>query len=267
MKGIVYIAVLMMLALVGCSSEPPTQASVVNDDVIAEVAAGAISYQSNGLAATLNDLVAAGKGLSLRGDQQNGEVRVAESDSSFDSASRLQTIDLTCQRDRSDAYSEWELRYQITYAGVDAQKSATPRPVNPMMAHSSTNGTYRNARLTVQGRSVGNIRFDSLNLAGGVYLSGEYLWDGTSVVRADEARFSDVAIRCTWSRLYLVADPRSGEQTIVGRCDMNISANGPNGVISKNGTLLLDGGDIAILTIGAKRYRIDMRKCDVRRAV
>jgi hypothetical protein len=235
--------------------------------MIADVAAGAIGYQSNGLAATLKDLTAAGRGIPLRESvgSEVGDVTVARIDSIFDPATRLQTIGLVCQRNSSDAFSEWNLGYRIKYADIERGRSAGAKLVNPMVAESHTDGTYRNPRLTVQGSSVGNIRFDSLNLAGGAYLSGKYQWNGSTVVRQEEQSFTDVAIRFTWSRLYTIAEPRYGGSAIRGRCDVNISANGPNGVISKNGTLTFDGGESAILTIGAARYLIDVRSCEVRR--
>lgn len=267
MNKSIYIAMLVALGLVGCSSEPPTQAPVVNDDMIAEVTAGAIGYQSNGLAASLKDLTAAGRGIPLRESvgSEVGDVSVAEIDSSFDPGTRVQTIGLNCQRNRSDTFSEWRLDYQIRYADVDPSRKSEPRLVNPMTATSRTDGTYRNIRMTAQGHSEGKIRFDSLNLEGGAYLSGEYQWDGSSVIREGEESLDDLAIRFTWSRLYTIAEPRYGGSAIRGRCDVNISANGPNGAISKNGTLQFDGGDSAVLTIGSKHYVIDVRSSEVRR--
>ena len=229
------------------------------------ILAGA-SGQSNGLAASLKDLTAAGRGIPLRESvgSEVGDVTVAEIDSSFDPLTRLQSIGLDCQRNRSDAFSEWHLDYRIRYADVDPSRKSEPRLINPMAASSRTDGTYRSPRLTAQGHSEGKIRFDSLNLEGGAYLSGEYQWDG-SVTREGKESLDDVAIRFTWSRLYTIAEPRYGGSAIRGRCDVNISANGTNGAISRNGTLQFDGGDSAVLTIGAKHYVIDVRSSEVRR--
>jgi hypothetical protein len=259
MKSSLYILGLVLLGLIGCSTEPPTQAPETGSDVIAEIVAGAVGYQSNGLTATVGDVINAGKGRGLRDMVRTtsyGDVAVTQTDSSYDPGSRSQKLSFICQRNAADDYSEWKLRYQIGFADQAPGASALGQP---LQAQAHTDGTYRSAALTVQGSSTADLRFENLDARDGANLSGDYQWVGTTVVRSSrDERYTDVSVKISWNRLSATADPRDGRSVMNGRCDINIRANGPSGVISKNGTLTFDGGDIATLAIGGKRYLVSL---------
>ncbi|MEO5930878.1 MAG: hypothetical protein ABIR47_13155 [Candidatus Kapaibacterium sp.] len=259
MKNSLYIFGLVLLALVGCSTETPTQAPGADTDVVAEIVAGAVGYQSNGLTATVGDVIAAGKGRGLRDMVRTataGDVIVTQTDSSYDPGSRNQKLSFVCQRSQADDYSEWKLRYQIGFAEQAPGASALGLPLN---AQAHTDGTYRSPALTVQGSSTTDLQFENLDARDGANLSGDYQWVGTTVVRsARDERYTDVSVRISWNRLSATADPRDGRSVLNGRCDINIRANGPSGVISKNGILTFDGGDTATLVIGGKRYLVSL---------
>jgi hypothetical protein len=249
----------MVALLAGCAADTPTQVRSNNDEVIARIVAGAAGYESNGFAATINDLVTAGAGATVRrpGDATHTAIVVTASDSIFDPSSKSQMLSLSCERNRADEYSEWRMRYKIQFAGVK-QVSRETMPAGPVEAVLYTDGTYRNRVLTVQGESRGYVRFDQVDPSG-TGLSGEYIWKGSTVVLGErEERYNDVTVKFTWNRLKSVAGPGGEVQYIAGRSDVQVSANGPDGVIVRSGSLVFEG-DRAILAIGGEKYLLNVR--------
>jgi hypothetical protein len=267
MKTIILnMAMVLAFLLVSCSADTPTQVASSNGDVLAKLVAGAVGFESNGLAATINDLAVAGTGGTVRSSMMsaaNTAVVVTRNDSIFDPQTRIQLLSLACERNRADTYSEWDLSYKIRFAST-AGRGSSAVPAGAENAETHTSGTFRSASLKVQGESDGRIGFDKVEPGREVTLSGTYRWDGTAVVPGSgEERYDDVTITFNWNRLNALAGAAGAGQILNGRCDVNIKANGPDGVISSSGTLAFAGNDNAVLTIGGKSYVISIGGADV----
>lgn len=267
-KMILSVAMVVTSLLASCAVDTPTQVPQNDGDVVAKLVAGAVGFESNGLAATINDLVVAGTGGTLRtsvGSAMSTSVVVTRNDSIFDPSTRTQLLSLGCERNRADTYSEWGLSYKIRFANVGGNGEA-PLPIDPRDAETQTDGTFRNASLKAQGISNGRISFEKVEPGREAMLSGEYRWNGSAVLRGSgEERYDNVTITFNWNRLNAIAGPGGDGQYLNGRCEVNVKANGPNGVISRSGTLTFAGDDIGTLAIGGKRYLVSIHSAEVMR--
>ncbi len=251
----------VVLACAGCSAETPTDTPDISDDGIAKLVAGVVGYESTGLSATVTDLITAGSGGTLRQSivaVPSATTVVTRSDSSFDPGARVQSLAFDCERNGVDAWSAWKLRYAIQFhmpvAGV-----AGPGIVSPATATTDVEGTYRSSVLTTRGSSHGEFTFDRAPRAGGADLTGSYRWSGSMILRGGrEERFDDIVVTCTWNGLHVAAI--GGTERYSGRCDVNVRASGPSGVVSRNGTLEFKGGQQATLSIGGRQYLVDVRR-------
>lgn len=256
---ILKIIALVALVVTGCSTDAPIEAPQSNHDSrVATIIAGSIGYESNGLSAIMADMVTAGNGETLRANNSADRTAlvVTQNDSIFDPISRSQSLVLACQRNRGDAYSEWQLSYMIQYDGVQAE-GEQGMPADAVAAETHADGTYRNNLLTAHGASTGKIGFVKKGMGRSAWLSGEYKWEGATTFRNGGENYGNVIITLNWNRLYV--ESGAGAPVLNGRCDVTIRANGPQGVISKNGTIIFDGSDRALLSIGGKQYQVSVR--------
>ncbi len=252
---------LMALLVAGCVKDIPTEAArSEHDEAMATIVAGALGYESNGLAAMAADMVMAGSGGTLRhpGGTDHTSLIVTQNDSIFDPASLSQSLVLACQRNRSDAYSEWKLHYTIKYAGMQ-KRGSLEMPVVAVTAETHADGTYRNSLLTVRGTSNGTIRFVKPGEGRSAWLNGEYTWQGVTTFREENERYDDVTVSFAWNRLYVACQPDGLGPSLFGRCDVTIRANGQYGALSKNGSITFDGGEHALLALGGRRYLVSVR--------
>lgn len=252
---------LMALVVIGCADDTPTEAARgEHDDAVAKIVAGALGYESNGLAAMVADMVTAGTGGTLRseGSAMHEALTVTQNDSIFDPASLTQSLVLGCERNHADAYSEWKLRYTIDYAEMEGRGDMR-KPGTPVAGRTHADGTYRNSILTVQGKSDGTIGFVKPDAGRSAWLNGEYRWQGTTSFRDEAASYGNVVVTFTWNRLHVKCRPGGSDPILTGRCDVTIRANGPEGAVSRNGSITFDGGEQALLTVGGKRYLVSVR--------
>lgn len=269
----------LMVAMVGCSAETPTQATDIHDDMIASLVAGSAGYESTGLAATMNDLITVMHGGTVResigampassatasSSMRSSSVVVTRSDSAVDPSTRRVLLGLSCRRGEGDVVSEWQVRYMVdpaasTAARADAGRAAAGIAA-PRRAEGTIDGTYRTSALAARG--IGNVTMQYHHPDGdtGAVTSGTYMWRG-SLMPADgrTSGFDDVTITFTWSDLRADVAPGGFGERIVGRCDVNVAFNGADGAIARNGTLTFAGGGDAVLAIGSLRYLINVRE-------
>jgi len=254
-KVILNLMILAAFLAAGCWDDAPIEASRgERDDAIASIIAGAVGYESNGLSAMVADMVTAGSGGTLRPADDAGRTAlvVTQNDSTFDPSTLSQNLVLACQRNRGDAYSEWQLHYAIRYAGTRGAM-----PVDATTAETHADGTYRNSRLTAHGSSTGHIGFVKIAKGGDAWLSGEYRWNGATSFRDGGEDYGDVTIVVTWNRFHVQCGAEA--PMLEGRCDVTIRANGPQGVVQKNGTIIFSGRDVARLSIGGRQYVVGIR--------
>lgn len=255
---ILNLIVLAAFIAAGCSSDTPIEASSSeHDKAVATIIAGSIGYESNGLSAILADMVTAGTGGTLRSG--NGSVPAAlvvtQNDSTFDPSTLSQNLVLACQRNLGDTYSEWELSYAIQYAGMRGT-GEQQAPADAVAAETHADGTYRNSMLTAHGKSMGKIGFVEPGAGRSAWLGGEYTWEGTSTIQGKEESYGDVSIALSWNRLHVKCS--NDGPLLNGRCDVTVSANGPQGAIVKNGSITFDGNR-ALLSIGGRQYKVNVR--------
>ncbi len=260
---------LMVLLVAGCADDMPTPteaARAEHDDAVAKIVAGALGYESNGLAAMMSDMVVAGTGGTLREGTPGAHtaLTVSQNDSIFDPASLRQSLVLACERNQADTYSEWKLRYTINYGGMSGTGAAR-KPAGALSAETHADGTYRNSLLTVQGNSDGAIGFVRTGAGRDAWLSGEYTWQGTTTLRRETVSYGDVMVTFTWNRLHVESRPAGEAPVLSGKCDVTIRANGPDGAFSRNGSITFSGTDEALLSIGGKRFLISVRSPELLR--
>jgi hypothetical protein len=113
--------------------------------------------------------------------------------------------------------------------------------------------------MTVQGKADGTIGFLKPGAGRSAWLNGQYRWQGTTTFREESVSYGDVVVTFVWKRLYVECHPEGDGPVLNGRCDVTISANGPQGAFSRNGSITFSGTEQAVLSIGGKRYLVSVR--------
>ena len=258
------LGILMILALVlaACSADTPTQVAGADDDMLARVVAGVAGYESTGFAATVNDLIIVGNGGTLRpaaGTLAVSTVVVTHSDSIFDPSTRTQMLALACQRQHGDVVSDWDLRYSDRFAEL-VRGTQGYRLTHPLDAKTSVDGTFRSGTMVAKGTSGGTLKFLDAP-ASSTRFEGEYRWRGGVTFGGQQAeRFDDVSVVITSASVAARPAAERQEARLEGKCEVTVRANGPDGVVSRAGTLTFDGSEIAVLGLGGRRYSINVRE-------
>ena len=121
-------------ATLGCSVEQPVRPRIDEGMMMAEIVSGAIGRPSSGLAAVLDDLIAAGT---------SGDIAV----DGFISEPGSGEAAATLSHGRTDAVSDWKRRYVIS-----RDTTALEGSVAPAVVTAALNGeqTFRSGGLHIQ---------------------------------------------------------------------------------------------------------------------
>ncbi|MBS1911939.1 MAG: hypothetical protein JST22_08145 [Bacteroidetes bacterium] len=259
MQKVLFVILLAAAALLGgCSADTPTQAASTADDAVASMVAVTLGRESMGLSAVVTDLIAAGRGRMLRHTKDatsTSQLVITRNDSIAEPLTRSQLYQLACERRSADNYSSWQIEYSLRFAQLGGSSETVPF-AGPRTADASVSGTFRNGRLTAHGDAHGTVRFDDTTPGGEDGIRGEYRWEGEATV--SNTRYDNVAITLSWNRLRLPDHPTGATGFLRGHCDVTVHAMGPDGVISRNGDVEYTGDGNAIVSVGGRRYLIDV---------
>lgn len=247
----IYAMMMASFLLVGCATEP--QIGMGGDDqVVADLVADAVGYRSSGLAATIQDLVAADRSEARSGNAAADPVVKTSVHDSY--------IPAALEQDSLDALSQWR-RTLTLHMVADEMK---PGVGSSVVAEVSGERNVYGTRMNVQGESTGRINLNrSSMLRDGLRLDGQFECVGRAVSQiADGQRYHSVSVNLTFNRLEVVGGLTPGHRGILGRCDVTVSAGSSRGVISKSGMLLFDGTDTALLVLNGRKYIIDIAQAE-----
>jgi hypothetical protein len=249
------LVMISLLLIGGCSANTPTQAADDSDGVVAEIVAAAAGYRSNGFAATVNDVAALSLGEKIDGSSE-GELPSTVAASAPASAPLFDRQRMSLERRRSsgDLASRWHLIYQLrplSNASIAAAHGG-------IAVEASSEGIFHNSRQRGQGESQGEFAIGE-GSGERIDLGGKYNYEGSTTFRSgDEEHYADVRVTFNWSSLSVARRSMGEFRGIAGQVDVNVSANGPHGILSRNGRLIFNGTNNGTLLLGGKKYFIDM---------
>ncbi|HVZ40701.1 MAG TPA: hypothetical protein VHI13_15585 [Candidatus Kapabacteria bacterium] len=259
MQKVLFMILLAAAALLGgCSADTPTQAASTADDAVASMVAVTLGHESMGLSAVVTDLITAGRGRALRRATDATSISqlvVTRNDSIAEPLTRSQLYQLACERQSANNYSSWQIEYALRFSQLGGGSETVPF-AGPRSADVAVSGTFRNGLLTARGDAHGTINFDGASAGDERSMRGEYRWEGEATV--SNTRYDNVAITLSWNRLRLPDHPTGAAGFLRGHCDVTVRAMGPDGVISRNGDVEYTGDGNAIVSVGGRRYLVDV---------
>ena len=272
LRGYGVLVATMALLVIGCSTKAPTQAPEDNE-VIAELVAGTLGYDGNGLAAVVSDVITiedTDAPFTIAGATDNSSNNVISRAVDLTPASVRNTgpdhsVAFSRRHDFASVFSDWELSYKFLANKNEQRSPARKTTGHWVQAETHANGTFRNSRLKIQGESRGTFELveQERTQPASVVLKGEYRYDGNATLLArNDASLTDVSITVNWERLSIIRDKRDKSTNVRGRADINVISNGPGGIVSRNGTITFDGSERAIMEMGGREYLIDIQTAD-----
>lgn len=237
-------AVLVLLALVGCVEAPAHDPA--EEHALASIVALLTGYDSDGLASRLKDLVED----SLT--SESVERFIVPVSGAATSPGRL----LARSRSGASALGESRTRYALRPATTVEPGAGTGIAVelDGASLHASTS-------LSIRATSHGIIEIVSVGRLLERSATGELRIDGALGERpGDGVPFSHVEATLTWNHLRLLEDPSGEGLRMQGSIAISIAARGARGLVIRNGTLRLRGDESAVLDLGGRHHRIDIRR-------
>jgi hypothetical protein len=258
MKKLSHISIVLIaaaLSLAGCSTDTPTQAPDTSDEVIPQIVAAAAGYESNGLATTVSDITAPLEGdVADMADPATGFATTILADSN--AGSGTPGFSLFRQRNQREGGSEWRLHYRLRNGGDRPGQTASAATLSAAMTSS---GTFRSDRQVMQGNAVADLQVAGSSAGENSTVSGDYSYRGVAIIQGGDERYEDISVGFNIARLQVAPGHGGQFRPVIGQVDVNITASGPRGIVARSGRLLFDGTQHATLTIGGKKYIVDVR--------
>jgi hypothetical protein len=123
----------------------------------------------------------------------------------------------------------------------------------------TSSGTFRSDRQVMEGSAAADILVAGNSAGENTMVSGDYRYRGVAIVEGGDERYEDVSVSFSVARLQVASGQHVLFRPVIGQVDVNITANGPRGIVAKSGRLLFDGTEHATLTIGGKKFIINVR--------
>jgi hypothetical protein len=246
------LVILLMLGAFSCKKDNSASTSgSVTTDQVADIAAGSLAENSEGLASVTDDIAVNAQGLSSTsnvtvnstGSLATSSVHQACGTTLTDSVTRSLTID--------SVTIDYFFKYSHT---LNCNTSSQPdNLVNVLTYHGDFNGprlsstNSGSAQVTIAGLTTTATNF---------VLNGEYKRDGSFQSKVGNKASGNSHVDIVGTNITL---SKPGRKILSGSATIAVSGTGPKGVtFSYTGTIVFNGDDTAILTINGTGYTINL---------
>jgi len=245
------IALVAIIAVYSCKKDlgATSAASTVTADQAADLAAGSLASNSNGLTTVTDDISLNASGLA---SVNNGlTIDAAGSNNILKQACGTTLADSTTNQGSADSVT-WSYfkKYSRT---LNCNTSEKPDNIINRVTFS---GNYSGPNVTSADAGTANVTIGHLETDSTTFLvSGEYKRSGSFTSKIGNKASGSKNVDIVVSNLVI---SKSGRKILSGNATINISVTTPKGTFTYTGTLTFNGNGGAVLVINGNTYTIDL---------
>jgi hypothetical protein len=238
---------IVMIGIYSCQKSNDSSSASVTADQAADIAAGSLAENSNGLASITDNISA----NALADASTSGQSVNSVGTSSVHQECGTTLSDSASNAGSADSVS-WN--YSVKYSRtLNCNAQSQPDNTVTTVAYS---GNYDGPNVSSTNSGTAHFTIAGLTQAAANYvLNGEYKRSGsfTSKVGNKNSYSSDVDIVATNVTL-----SKPGRRINGGSATINITGTSPKGSFTYTGTIVFNSGSSAVLTINGNSYTIDL---------
>ena len=244
------IALLLLLGVYACKKDSSTASTdAVTTDQAADLAAGSLASNSNGLASITDDI-----------SSNASAVTAANSGLAIDAAGTNPTVKQECGTTLSDSSSNQGSADSVTWSyfrkyshTLNCNVSSKPDNIINRLTFS---GNYSGPNVTSSDSGTANVTIGDLEPDSTHFLvNGEYKRSGSFTSKIGNKVSGSKSVDIVVTNLTLSKPAR---KITGGTATINISVTVPKGTFTYTGNLVFNGDGSAVLTINGTSYTIDL---------
>ncbi len=244
------IALLLLLGVYACKKDSSTASTdAVTTDQAADLAAGSLASNSNGLASITDDI-----------SSNATAVTAANSGLAIDAAGTSPTVKQECGTTLSDSSTNQGSADSVTWSyfrkyshTLNCNVSSKPDNIINRLTFS---GNYSGPNVTSSDSGTANVTIGDLEPDSTHFLvNGEYKRSGSFTSKIGNKASGSKSVDIVVTNLTLSKPAR---KITGGTATINISVTVPKGTFTYTGNLVFNGDGSAVLTINGTSYTIDL---------
>lgn len=245
------VVILLMLGAFSCKKDNSGSTSTsVTTDQVADIAAGSLAENSQGLASVTDDIAVNAQTISSTSNMTVNSNGLATSSMHQECGTTL-TDSVTRSLTLDSVSVNYFLKYSHT---LNCNSSSKPdNLINALTFHGSFNGP----RLTSTNTGSANVTIAGLTqTATNFVINGEYKRDGSFQSKVGNKASGNSSVDITVTNL---AISKSNRKIVSGNGTISITGTGPKGTtFSYTGTIVFNSDETATLTINSNAYTVNL---------
>ena len=242
--------VLLMLGAFSCKKDSSSSTSAVTTDQAADIAAGSLAENSDGLASVTDDIAVNAQGIS---SVHNGLT--VNSTQATNSAHQECGTTLTDSVTRNVTLDSVTVNYVFKYSHtLNCNSSSQPDNIVNALTYK---GSFDGPRLSSSNSGSANVTIAGLTQAAADFvINGEYVRDGSFQSKVGNKASGNSHVDIVGTNITI---SKTDRKIVSGSGTITITGTGPKGnSFSYTGTIVFNGDGTATLTINSAVYTVNL---------
>jgi hypothetical protein len=242
---------LLMLGAFSCKKDSTSSNTAVTTDQAADIAAGSLAENSQGLASVTDDIAVNAQGIS---SVNTGGLTINSTGQSTSSVHQACGTTLTDSVTRSLTIDSVSINYFFKYSHTLNCNNSVPDNLVNILTY---NGSFNGPRLSSSNSGSATVTIAGLSpTATNFVLNGEYKRSGSFQSKVGNKATGNSNVDIVGTNITL---SKPNRKILSGSATISITGTGPKGVaFSYTGTIVFNGDDTAALTINGNAYTINV---------